>query len=157
MMFTLVLLIVVATGAIVSNAAVSKCDKTSGMQECNNIDDLDDIIAMAGDNNESNANDFQCGIYLATSSILNAGFGVYTTRSIAQHDLIQQYPEAPSLPVVDFYEPFGNDEKDWNHVDYAWEPTGVVSFEGDEVSECVMTFGSLCNYHPVSWNESLLY
>ena len=154
-MFTSVLSIVVVTGliaiscVIVTNAAGSKCDKTSVMQECNNIDDVGNITAMADCNDKRNANEFQCGIYLATSSIPNAGFGIYTTRSIAQNDLIQQYPETPSLVVVDFYEPYGNDEEDWNHVDYIWAPSGVASFEGDEVSESVMSFGSLCNYHPV--------
>ncbi len=93
---------------------------------------------------------FECSIYLAPSSIPNAGFGLFTTRSIASDKKLQEYSEAPSVVVTDFYEPAGNEEGDWNHVDYIWEPTGYSAFEAEEASMSVMTFGSLCNYHPVS-------
>ena len=141
---------------IVTSASGMACDKNKndGIQkECRKVDDdLNDTTTIVSDNNDHKRSkkNFQCGIYLATSSIPNAGFGLYTTRSIAKNELVQQYPEAPSITVVDFYVPSGNEEGDWNHVDYIWESSGVSSYEGDEISESVMTFGSLCNYHPVS-------
>ena len=91
-----------------------------------------------------------CSIYLAQSSIPNAGFGVYTTKSIQKDQFIQPYPNAPSIMVTDFYEGNDNEEDDWNHDDYLWEPVGTGAFEADEVSEIVPSFGSLCNYHTVS-------
>ncbi len=94
---------------------------------------------------------FECGIYLAASSIPNAGFGIYTTRFIAEDDRVQPYPEAPSIIVNDFETE--NEEQDWNHVDYVWEPDGMSAYEANEVHESVMTFGSLCNYHPVSFSR----
>jgi hypothetical protein len=103
------------------------------------------------DNDNDNKDGFECGIYLAPSSIPNAGFGIYTTRSIEQDESVQPYPDAPSIPVTNFYEPYQyNQETDWNHFDYVWEPSGPAAFEADSVSESVMTFGSLCNFHPVS-------
>jgi len=93
---------------------------------------------------------FQCGIYLATSSIPNAGFGIYTTRAIPRFSKVQPYSESPSIVITDFYEPFGNTETDWGHSQYYWDGSGKAAYEGDEVHESVMTFGSLCNYHPVS-------
>jgi hypothetical protein len=92
----------------------------------------------------------KCGIYLAESSIPNSGFGIYTTRSIKSNQNIQSYPDAPSIVVTDFYEPSKNEEGDWNHVDYIWEGMGKSFYEADEISESVMTFGSLTNFHTVS-------
>lgn len=74
--------------------------------------------------------------------LIQIDFGsVYTTRAISHGEYVQPYPEAPSIPVYDFYEPFGNEEQDWNHVDYIWEPDSMTGFEGLEISESVMTFG----------------
>ena len=123
---------------------------------------------------------FQCRIYLAQSSIPNAGFGIYTTQTIPPNQYIYTsstttstsfnkttitttnnnnnnykhiMEDTPSIPVTDFYEPNGNDEKDWNQVDYIWEPMGrSIAFESDEVCEISLTFGSLCNFHTVLTN-----
>ena len=100
---------------------------------------------------------FECGIYLAPSSIKNAGYGLYTTRDIKRDEYVQTYPEAPSIVVTDFYKPNGNLEADWNHVDYIWEANSVAAFEAMENSESVMTFGSLCNYHPVSLDVLIMF
>jgi hypothetical protein len=111
--------------------------------------------ANVNDNDNDNKDGFECGIYLAPSSIPNAGFGIYTTRSIEQDESVQPYPDAPSIPVTNFYEPYQyNQETDWNHFDYVWEPSGPAAFEADSVSESVMTFGSLCNFHPLLKNLS---
>lgn len=127
----------------------------SGMieqQECNHNNDGDRSLENV-DSTELDAGEFQCGIYLAPSSIPNAGFGIFTTRPIAKDEPIQPYPEAPSIVVTDFETL--NQEEDWNHVSYIWSPMGVAAFEADVVSESAMTYGSLCNYHPVSLRSEI--
>jgi hypothetical protein len=96
---------------------------------------------------------FECNIYLAASSIPNAGFGLYTTKSIATDERVQPYPDAPAIMVTDFYEPFGNTDADWNHNDYVWDSGSESQYEAEEVSESVMTYGSLCNFHTVSQDK----
>ncbi len=108
---------------------------------------------MPHNKSSSTSEGFECGVFLAASSIPNAGLGIYTTRFIAQDTLVQPYPESPSIIVADFYEATGNSETDWNHIDYMWDSFGISSYEADSVDESVMTFGSLCNYHPVCSNE----
>ena len=93
---------------------------------------------------------FQCGLYLAPSTIPNAGFGIYTTRSIAKNEFAQPYPEAPTIPILDF-EYHGHSSDEWTHSNYVWEGTGAASYESDKVSESAVTFGSLCNFHTVSY------
>ena len=60
--------------------------------------------------------DHKCGIWLAESSIPNSGFGIFTTKNIYTGDTMQPYPNSPSIVVANFYEPFDNNEEDWNHV-----------------------------------------
>ena len=94
--------------------------------------------------------EYKCGLYLAQSSIRNAGYGIYTTRAIENEKELQPYREAPTLLVHDFYELFGNNDEDWNHSNYIWEALGRAAHEADELSENSLTFGSLTNYHVVS-------
>ena len=148
-------------GATNSNAYITHKDqdRESQIQTCNDQNEVKGSCTTADARNRTGLVEdmipfddaFECGIYLAPSSIPNAGFGIFTTRSIGKNDKIQPYSESPSIVVTDFYEHAGNEEQDWNHVDYVWEPVGFNSFEAEESSISVMTFGSLCNYHPVSY------
>lgn len=83
---------------------------------------------------------------MAPSSIPGAGFGVFTTKKIRSGAAIVNYPAAPSIPVVDDY--FHHKKDPVNaHENYYWNSDGYTGFEGNEVHEFVVNFGSLCNYH----------
>ena len=166
-------LAVSSRGDILGNDDRSTCLGNNGMKECRTESDLNSTISSNSSNSSNRSSnftdsdkkmtninkeinqDFQCGIYLATSSIPNSGFGIYTTRSIKRNDFVQPYSEAPSIAVTDFYATHGNTEEDWGHSQYYWDASGRAAYEGDEVSESVMTFGSLCNYHPVRFDQRI--
>lgn len=95
-----------------------------------------------------------CQYYMAPSSISGAGFGIYTTEPIPASSYLTEVPDAPSIVCTDTDVHAGagggganNEEIIWNHEDYIWDGTGAGEFEALSVSESVMTFGSLCNYH----------
>mmetsp|Transcript_4976 Transcript_4976/g.7341 ORF Transcript_4976/g.7341 Transcript_4976/m.7341 type:complete len:671 (-) Transcript_4976:204-2216(-) len=90
---------------------------------------------------------FQCSIYMAPSSIPNAGFGLYTIRDIKAREALLPFTDAPSIPVCDEYAKGDLELHHWNHGDYLWGGTGLAEFECENVSESVVTFGSMCNYH----------
>jgi hypothetical protein len=92
---------------------------------------------------------YRCNIYMAPSSIPGAGFGIFTVRDIAKGEKILPYADAPSIPLCDEYVN-GMEETDWNHVDYLWSGKGLAEYECESVSESVVTFGALCNFHTVS-------
>ena len=92
---------------------------------------------------------YPCNIYMAPSSIPGAGFGIFTMRDIAKGEKILPYADAPSIPLCDDYAN-GMEETDWNHVDYLWSGQGLAEYECESVSESVVTFGALCNFHTVS-------
>mmetsp|Transcript_11650 Transcript_11650/g.21788 ORF Transcript_11650/g.21788 Transcript_11650/m.21788 type:complete len:731 (-) Transcript_11650:289-2481(-) len=89
---------------------------------------------------------YQCNIYLAPSSIPGAGFGIFTMRDIDEGEKILPYADAPSIPLCDD-NANGVEETDWNHVDYLWSGQGLAEYECKSVSESVVTFGALCNFH----------
>lgn len=60
----------------------------------------------------------ECKFYLAESSIPNAGFGVYTVESIKENEYLTEFPDAPSIVVVDEY--WHSPEVVSNHWDYYW-------------------------------------
>lgn len=93
----------------------------------------------------------ECSLYLAPSSIPNAGLGLYTTRHIASGQPILSYdtPDAPSILVTNSLEHNGGVEVTWSHVDYFWSASGLNEFESNHVEESVMTMGALSNYHTV--------
>ena len=93
-----------------------------------------------------NNDDNKCAIFMAPSSIPQAGFGVYTVKKIKARTPLVNYPAAPSIAVVDDYFHYGEDPV-CAHENYYWSSDGYTSFEGDEVHEFVVNFGSLCNYH----------
>jgi len=99
----------------------------------------------------------ECSLYLAPSSIPNAGFGVFTTKAIPARSPVQPYPDAPSIPVLD---PDTHCERSlskkhlrhWAHIEYFWSGDGHIGFEAMASEDNVMTMGSLSNYHPYLYN-----
>lgn len=93
-------------------------------------------------------NSKQCSLYLATSSIPNSGFGVYTTRDIKIGTSINKSSAyGPSIVVVD-PDIQGGDDLIMAHENYFLDGEGYSGFEADDVSESSVTLGSLANYHP---------
>lgn len=94
-----------------------------------------------------------CSLYLAESSIPNAGFGIYTTVPLKEKEKVTEVADAPSLVVTDTelhasvlgYE--NSDAMPWNYNNYFWDGSGQGEFEAHEVMENVMNLGALCNYH----------
>lgn len=90
---------------------------------------------------ESSSTD-ECSLYLAPSSIPDAGFGVYTTKAIMPGQSIVM-EDAPSVIVSESTAHNNGNEVVWSVIDYAW--TG-------ELNEMIISFniGALANYHTVS-------
>jgi len=88
---------------------------------------------------------------MAPSSIPQAGFGVFTVKKIKAGAPLVNYPAAPSIAVVDDYFHYGEDPV-CAHENYYWSSDGYTIFEGDEVHELNVNFGSLCNYHTYLYN-----
>ena len=99
--------------------------------------------------------DQECSIYLAESSIPNAGFGIYTTKFIPKGS----YTGAPALSIVttDMYYHYGESDPNWAQTNYNWEGNGYSTFEGIETAETVMNFGTSSNYHTYLTNLDHFY
>lgn len=97
---------------------------------------------------DGNSSKSTCTIYLAESTIPNAGFGVYTTEAVKKDDVILK-ADSPSIIITDIdkYQP-NNEDPEWQHANYLWAAYGQGSFEAHATSESVPGFGSLPNFHP---------
>ena len=60
-----------------------------------------------------------CGLYLAPSTIPNAGLGVFTTRPLKRKSVVQPAGEV-NIPIVDQHWHMGNKEFFWPLKDYYW-------------------------------------
>jgi len=94
--------------------------------------------------------------YLAPSSIPNSGMGIFTVKKIPKLSPIMTTADAPSIIVTDAEKHYG-DVPNWAHHGYFWNPhkmkdAAISEFEADIISEIVMTFGALSNYHPYIYN-----
>ena len=97
---------------------------------------------------------FQCGIYMAASSIPNAGFGVYTTRSISEGETAQPSAESPLIPIYDWDDDDDDDFRKRTMNNYLWMALDMASLEADTSGyENSMSIGALCNFHTVSFIE----
>lgn len=99
--------------------------------------------------------DQECSMYLAESSIPNAGFGIYTTKFIPRGS----YTGSPSLSIVttDMYYHYGERDPDWAQANYNWEGNGYSTFEASETAETVMNLGTSSNYHTYLTNIDHFY
>jgi hypothetical protein len=110
------------------------------------------------DDGQCEANKNECLLYMAPSSIPNAGFGMFTTRPIAKDELVIPIPDAPTIAICDenlfyhFDDDFPQHESDdsWVYKDYVWNGEGFSNFECDDVDESVISF-SMSNFHTVSF------
>jgi len=96
---------------------------------------------------EDTVADGGCTLYVAESTIPNAGFGVYTTKAFKKDDVIIE-ADNPAIIITDIhtYQP---DEEDpgWQHRNYLWHSYGQGSFEARSTSESVLTLSG-GNFHP---------
>ncbi len=97
---------------------------------------------------EDTVADGGCTLYVAESTIPNAGFGVYTTKAFKKGDvLIEAAETAIIITDIDTYQPEGEDP-DWQHRNYLWTAYGQGAFEARTTAESVLTFGAIPNFHP---------
>ncbi len=88
---------------------------------------------------------YQCNIYMAKSSIPNAGYGVFAGRDFAENQYLGPV-DSPSISVTDlFYHNQG--DPPWAHVNYFWSGDGYTALEAEETAEFTTNVGALANYH----------
>ena len=109
----------------------------------------DDILPQRWSLNQTLSNDVslvtnECSLYLAPSSIPDAGYGVYTTRLIMPGQSIVT-EDAPIIIVSDSTAHNKGENVVWSVIDYAW--TGSAN-------DMILSFniGALANYHTVLSN-----
>lgn len=98
-----------------------------------------------------NERDGTCSMYLAPSSIPNAGYGIYTTKAFKEHEEIF----AGRSPSVIFLERelHMSGDANWPIRDYVWQTYGAGSYESSTAENWEPTaLGSLANYHPYLMN-----
>jgi len=104
------------------------------------------------DDAPSTANDsYECSLYVAPSSIPGAGSGLFITRDVEEGEGILPGSDAPSIVICDI-DSYGISTKDYVHHAYYWSGGGLASFECDSVSESVVSFGAMSNYHTSLYN-----
>jgi hypothetical protein len=87
----------------------------------------------------------ECEIYMAKSSIPNAGYGVFAGRDFSQKSNLGSI-DSPSISITDLYYHNGADP-DWAHVNYFWSGDGYTALESEETAELTANIGALANYH----------
>jgi hypothetical protein len=87
-----------------------------------------------------------CGIYLAKSSIPNAGYGVFAGKDFSKDSFLTKPPESPALSVTDVFYHYGEDPV-WAHVNYFWSGDGYTARESEETAEMTFNIGAIANYH----------
>jgi len=96
--------------------------------------------------------DDECLLYLAESSILNAGLGVYTTKSFSPGDVVSH---DMSIPLVDSSKHLGENANEirWTHDDYVWRSDFPDEhLLAAEVHMSAFPIGALTNFHAVHAN-----
>ena len=70
---------------------------------------------------EDTVADGGCTLYVAESTIPNAGFGVYTTKAFKKDDVIIEADNpAIIIPDIHTYQP-DEEDPDWQHRNYLWQ------------------------------------
>lgn len=98
-----------------------------------------------------------CGLYMAPSSIPNAGWSMYTGKSIQQYESIQ--PVELAIQMEDFFkhvkarQALHNETlPDWLLNSYYWKPDETDGhFDGADMT-FISGFGAMVNYHPAFVN-----
>ena len=103
--------------------------------------------------------DSQCSLYLAPSSIPDAGLGVYTTKHFQRGSIILP-SDAPIIPIIDWDT---TNTGQWNHLFYSYLWThsqcasDVLKFEADKVDDLQVGLGIFSNYHPLLHNLQIAF
>ena len=94
-----------------------------------------------------------CGLYMAPSSIPNAGYGLYTARPLQENETI--HPLDLAIHIVDIYEQVDYQESidnmtlpEWLIHRYRWSPDGSGMYEATDVSQIIGGIGAMPNNHP---------
>jgi len=96
-----------------------------------------------------------CSIYLAESTIPNAGMGVFTSHAIPEGAEISSTGDGPIIVLHDILQNMGKTPpQGLGHMEYIWDATGYSPehFEAEHSSIAQATVGALANYHPVLMN-----
>ena len=93
----------------------------------------------------------ECVLYLAQSSIPNAGYGIYTTKSFRKGDLIIEQ-DGPGIAVTDPWVPIPELAAHVKLFDDVWwgehNMDDYERFEATQVADFRILFGALPNFHP---------
>jgi hypothetical protein len=93
----------------------------------------------------------ECVLYLAQSSIPNAGYGIYTAKSFRQGDMIIE-KDGPGIAVTDPWSPIHALATHVKLFDDVWwgehNMDDHVRFEAQDVADFQILFGALPNFHP---------
>jgi len=107
---------------------------------------------------------YECGLYMAPSTIPNSGWGVFTgidrksEKSIKDDEHAYIEPYDVSIPVIDYEYQMIFDEKDkklpeWLLKDYDWTSfVAQVVYDADHVVAITPGLGMLANSHTVLFN-----
>lgn len=118
-------------------------------QETNQIEDPP--VKTSQNLKEDSSQDFQCRLYLALSSIPNAGFGIFTAQAISEGESVHPYADSMYYSVCDIvengatYQEYGDTPQ--NLDDYMWDGMTWSRYECDEAYESAVNLGSLVNFH----------
>ena len=90
-----------------------------------------------------------CGLYMAESSIPNAGWGMYTNRDIAQGEPILPLDVViQAYDIPDYLDQTGG-RRQWLLAQYVWNADMIrAQFDADLVHSVVPGIGMLANSHP---------
>jgi len=92
-----------------------------------------------------------CSIYMAESSIPNAGMGVFTSQAISKGGIISPTRDGPPIVFHDFHSMFKS-ARGLGNRNYFWDEEIPEHYEANENNIALTTVGSLANYHPMLRN-----
>ena len=114
------------------------------------------FLPTTGAIDQSLHEDSECSLYLAPSSIPDAGLGIFSTKHFQQGSIILP-SDAPIIPIIDWDTSLIN-TGEWNKLfySYLWTHSQCASdelnFEGDDVVDLQVGLGIFPNFHPFLHN-----
>lgn len=121
------------------------------------VEAIDNNTNSINHSNNTNTSIANCGLYLAESSIPNAGFGLYAGRNYVKGE---NFTKSYAIPLLEYS--YMNSNKPtsrdivWNIIeDYYWESYYHASnafLEAESVKILVNDFGAMANHHALHEN-----
>jgi len=94
-----------------------------------------------------------CSIYLAESTIPNAGMGMFTSQAIQEGAEISSTGDGPIIVIHNILQNMGTKTPvGLGHMDYLWHAAIPEDYESAVDQIAMSTVGALANYHPVLIN-----